>query len=60
MHSSQDAPLLQKLDNLTKKISLVSPTIRNWQTVFHIAQQFSDDFMQEERKQPEIQTRELF
>jgi antitoxin VapB len=48
---------LKKSTRKTKKSPQSFPTSRNWQTVFQITQQFSDDFMQEERKQPEIQIR---
>ncbi|ALG66486.1 hypothetical protein [Beggiatoa leptomitoformis] len=53
-----DVATLKRPVRKTKK----SPPIQasNWQTVFQIAEQFSDDFMQEERKQPEIQIREIF
>jgi len=61
---TQSLPLAQQVEILHfiefLKQRQTTTVQRNWQTVFQITQQFSEDFMADGRKQPAIQTRETF
>ena len=57
---AQQIELLHFVEFLKQRSHQTIIPQRNWQTVFQITQQFSDDFMEDGRSQPEMQIRETF